>query len=64
MSDVMTWNWYGNAGAMPLGRNGSNASTGGGFIADDDPVDTSSSTDDQQPPPPTDDPNTNYTSST
>lgn len=24
MSDVMTWNWHGNASGMPLGRNGNN----------------------------------------
>ena len=24
MSDIMTWNWHGNAHGMPLGRNGSN----------------------------------------
>lgn len=61
----MTWNWHGNAGAMPLGRNGSNASTSGGYIAPDNPTDNSvGDVEDQEPTPPTEDPTTDSTSPT
>ena len=59
MSDVMTWNWHGNASGMPLGRNGNNQVVSYPTISPDVvdpyvPVTNEPDTAPDQPDPPTD----------
>lgn len=59
MSDVMTWNWHGNASGMPLGRNGNNTKVSfpaGGYdpvSPTPPPIDESETAPEEQPDTPT-----------